>query len=251
MPAAPAWSSGANNWRLASGRPHAGDVNGDGRTDLIAFHHYANFETGIFVFYGTATGIAAPVFVWDSGVNNWDGGRSREMSGDFNGDGRSDIAAFYDYGSGQTRIWMFYGTASGIAAPVIVWESGPGNWWWGSATPAAGDVNGDGRADIAAFYDYGGGHARLFLFAGTASGVSGGPHVWDSGAGNWWTSDTEVLARDLTGDGRADIAAFYTYGDGATRLFIFDGHVTAGVSPPAIRWENANPGWDGTRTNFY
>lgn len=50
------------------------------------------------------------------------------------------------------------------------------------------DFNGDGRSDVAAFYDYGGpgGHARGFMFTGSPSGLSNSAtQFWDSGAGNW------------------------------------------------------------------
>ena len=50
------------------------------------------------------------------------------------------------------------------------------------------DFNGDGRSDVAAFYDYGGpgGHARGFVFTGGPAGLSNGSQqFWDSGAGNF------------------------------------------------------------------
>ncbi|MGB4868185.1 MAG: VCBS repeat-containing protein [Candidatus Saccharimonas aalborgensis] len=93
-------------------------------------------------------------------------------SGDFNGDGKMDIAAMYDYGNNQVRLWTFYGTATGFSSPTIAWDSGTGNWGWGSTKLSSGDFNGDGKMDIAAMYDYGNNQVRLWTFYGTATGFS-------------------------------------------------------------------------------
>lgn len=57
----------------------------------------------------------------------WDWNRSLPVAGDFNHDGHTDIAVFYNYGSSTTpwtKIIMFWGTTNSIAAPVVVWDSG-------------------------------------------------------------------------------------------------------------------------------
>ena len=64
------------------------------------------------------------------------------MVADFNGDGKPDIAAFYDYGNNDTALLVFRNTGSSFSAPVSWWNSGPGNWAWGSSTPLVGDFNG-------------------------------------------------------------------------------------------------------------
>ena len=48
---------------------------------------------------------------------------------DFNGDGRTDVAAFYDYGGGRTKGWIFPGTPDGLSKQsTVFWDSGNGNW---------------------------------------------------------------------------------------------------------------------------
>jgi len=48
---------------------------------------------------------------------------------DFNGDGRTDVAAFYDYGSGHTKGWTISGTSKGLTGTTtLFWDSGRGNW---------------------------------------------------------------------------------------------------------------------------
>ncbi|MEG3632026.1 esterase, partial [Streptomyces sp. C6-003] len=57
-------------------------------------------------------------------------------SGDFDGDGRSDLSVLYDNGrtsSGANRsaLWTFTSTGSGFGAPVRVWDSaGSISWHW-------------------------------------------------------------------------------------------------------------------------
>ena len=55
------------------------------------------------------------------------------MASDFTGDGKADIAAFYNYGGGLTKIFVFSGNGSGgFSSPTVAWYSGAGNWEWGN-----------------------------------------------------------------------------------------------------------------------
>ncbi|MYV68442.1 esterase, partial [Streptomyces sp. SID2131] len=59
-------------------------------------------------------------------------------TGDFNGDGKDDIAVLYDNGRNadglyQTGLWTYLSTGSGFANPVKAWDSvgsGFGSWNW-------------------------------------------------------------------------------------------------------------------------
>src|SRR6185436_353277 len=88
-----------------------GDFNGDGFEDIGAFYDYGSARAQLWGWYGTARGFAAPVVKWDSGVDGWNLSQSRFVTGDFDGDGKSDIGGFYDSGGGLTRLWVWRGTA--------------------------------------------------------------------------------------------------------------------------------------------
>ena len=106
------------------------DFNGDGRTDVAAFYDYGGGRTKGWIFPGTPDGLSKQSTVfWDSGNGNWETNRTRFVGGDFNGDGRTDVAAFYDYGGGRTKGWIFPGTPDGLSKQsTVFWDSGNGNW---------------------------------------------------------------------------------------------------------------------------
>lgn len=165
--------------RLASG-----DFNRDGRDDVLGLYSYGDARTGAWYFSGPA--LNSPSEVWDSGSGNWEGSQSKMVVGDFNGDGIPDMTVFYNYGNGDTGAWFFQGTPSGgLSSPMKVWDSGAGNWDWNRSKFVAGDVTGDGKADVICYYNYGGADTRAWLFAGTSPGLSAPITLWNSGGGNW------------------------------------------------------------------
>ena len=189
----------------------AGDVNGDGFDDLLVgapLYDAGQIDEGaVFLFVGSATGIgnADP----STATTQLEGNQNHALfgfsvaGGDVNGDGFSDvIVGSHTYTDGEPQegaVFVFRGSASGIAdgnpataatrlesnsfssqlytapnaAPAIV----VGGAELGTSV-AAGDVNGDGFADVVAgarFFSNGqrreGG---VFVWHGSASGIANG-----------------------------------------------------------------------------
>jgi hypothetical protein len=181
----------------------AGDVNGDGYDDVIvgAYHYDAGEadEGAAFVFLGSPSGIAngdpsTAAALIQSNQAGAEFGISVAGAGDVDGDGYDDVivgARFYDDGeTDEGAAFVFRGGASGVSgctpgspplcAPsdaVAQLESNQAFALLGAGAAGAGDVDGDGYADVivgAYLYDNGQeDEGAAFVFLGGASGISG------------------------------------------------------------------------------
>src|SRR5207249_180283 len=136
----------------------AGDVNGDGYSDVIVgaplYDNGQTDEGRVFVFLGSASGLATSA-AWTAESNQASAqfGASVAAAGDVNGDGFGDVmigAPFFDNGQAdEGRVFLYLGSASGLAtSPAWTAESNQANAQFGTSVATAGDVNGDGRADV-------------------------------------------------------------------------------------------------------
>ena len=136
----------------------AGDVNGDGYSDVIVGAPYWDGdqlnEGKIWVYHGSPTGlISFAAFRFESDQNGALLGSSVSSAGDVNGDGYDEVligAPFYDAGLlDQGKVWAFRGTSLGIIQVSLWDDTGAGaETEYGASVASAGDVNGDGYADI-------------------------------------------------------------------------------------------------------
>ena len=228
----------------------AGDVNGDGFSDVIVGAPY--FDAGgtgdgaAFVFLGSASGItdADPSISnaqLDSGQSNAQFGWSVASAGDVNGDGFGDVivgAQAYDAGENdEGAAFVFLGSASGIsdADPATAHaqlESDQASALFGISVASAGDVNGDGFGDVivgAPEYDAGEeDEGAAFVFLGSASGISDGDPTTahaqlESDFIPAYFGGSVASAGDVNGDGFGDlIVGASGYGDGGA-AFVFLG----------------------------
>lgn len=178
----------------------AGDVNGDGLTDLaVASYNFSGTTGKAYLFQNPGGGFAlnnattpTSTFLGETALDTFS--TSISMS-DLNADGYSDlIVGAYGYTGNAGRTYIFPGSGSGIAsipassaAYKITGTASPG--WFGRGVGAL-DVNGDGYPDL----------------------ISGGPYVNSQyGAANIFHSNASFTAA--------------TFSSGATR--IIDGDNTS------------------------
>ncbi|MES1205361.1 MAG: VCBS repeat-containing protein [Pseudomonadota bacterium] len=139
-------------WQLTiPGRDTGGDIawgvvpdfNGDGLADIAIGSPAAAFPS-VVVFNGSSNG---PGFVPDETLAGGTGfGQAVASAGDVNGDGYVDLAV----GSGGSpgSVTVFLGGPSGPASAGTELSSGDVTTGFGATIASAGDVNGDGYADL-------------------------------------------------------------------------------------------------------
>ena len=230
-----AWSlTGSNQHdRLGRGISSAGDVNGDGYDDvLVGIPSYTQASPArpgrVLLFYGSSSGLTGTPDVTLEGVHNADTfGTSVARAGDVNGDGYDDIiVGSVTYDNAETdegRLYLFYGSSSGlVTTPAWTYESNQASAWLGRMVSTAGDVNGDGYADVMANaprYDNGQtDEGIVWVFYGSANGPSSTPD-WsvESNQANGQIGEDLGLntAGDVNGDGYDDVLiGRYNYSNG-------------------------------------
>ena len=209
----------------------AGDVNQDGYDDiLLGAEWYTDSkgkEGGAFLYLGSATGIAsgdpstadANLYGDQAGAEL---GAHVAGAGDVNGDGYDDIvlgvpyydAPLVDEGAALVYLGGALGIASGgpgVAATIL--EGDQTGARFGESAASAGDVNGDGRADLligAPRFDAGSTDEGVaWLFLGTPSGIASGGatsaylRLEENRAGFYFGS-TAAPAGDVNDDGFGD-----------------------------------------------
>ncbi|MFG2294988.1 FG-GAP-like repeat-containing protein [Streptomyces sp. NPDC048603] len=230
----------------------AGDFNGDGRSDMATVYDYGSDDTALYTLAGKADGgFAAPLLAYETGVGNWRYSQSQWVAGDFNNDGRDDLAALYDYGNGQNAMFTFLGQADGTFVQLGKSAASPaGSWEPSKAKLVAGDFNGDKRDDVAFFYDHGGSTgAHTFLSKADGSfDYSFGS--WRSAQGGWYWNESKQVAGDFNGDGRDDILAVYGFGYGTVTAYTLLGKPDGGFADPVASWTRSPGNWEFNKSRI-
>ena len=253
LSAGPAWTAEGDQalaYFGASGT--AGDVNGDGYGDVIVgahgYHNGQSWEGRAYVYHGSAAGLAAdPAWTAESDHYQASFGYLVGTAGDVNGDGYSDvIVGAYAYDSGQMmegRAFVYHGSAAGVGAdPAWTAEGDQESAEFGWSVGTAGDVNGDGYADVivgAWSYDNGQmNEGRAYVYHGSATGLSAGP-AWtaESDQAEAYFGASVRTAGDVNGDGYSDvvIGAFWYDNDQADegRVYVYHGSAAGLGADPA------------------
>jgi len=263
----PAWTAEGNQATAWFGYSvaTAGDVNGDGYSDVIVsaalYDNGQSNEGRAFVHLGTAAGLSATA-AWTAEGDQASAlfGTSVASAGDVNGDGYDDVVVgAYTYDNGQIdegRAFVYHGSSTGLSgSPAWTAESNQANAWFGWSVSGAGDVNGDGYADVVVgAYTYDNGQTdegRSFVYLGSASGLAGSPA---------WTAESDqagasagysvATAGDVNGDGYADvIVGAYAHNNDVAdegRAFVYLGSASGLASSPAWTAEgNQASSWFG------
>ncbi|MGC5563202.1 FG-GAP and VCBS repeat-containing protein [Streptomyces sp. FR-108] len=199
-----------------------GDVNGDGKDDIVALHYEGDGVWGNIALLGG--GSAGFTKSWVPGEAA--GNKMGTGIGDVDNDGFDDVVVGNDWGGGNVKVAL--GSAAGLSEDRVQTFNQDSPGFPGAeeeedeigGSVSVGDVNGDGFADIALgipgedvgeIYDTG----SVALVPGSAAGATGaGTQVFHQNtagvpgaAENRDEFGVSTALLDLNGDGHADLAA--------------------------------------------
>lgn len=201
--------------------PVAGDLNKDGRTDLVVC---SSGSTNTLRYLGNGDG----TFGAPASFTRWDPVRGAVIA-DLNGDGNPDLATQDD-----NFLSILLGDGAGGFAPLQV-INGPNTSSSGlpGTTLTCGDFNGDGLLDLASTD----GDTNSFRwFAGRSGDIPALPQVYTNPSGGAYF---EISAADLNRDGVTDVmfnafSGYLYYGKSSGPLPLASTSVPTGASALAV-----------------
>ena len=223
----------------------SGDFDGNGLTDIGAAWNNGGHAT-------LTVRLAQPnkKFVtahWLPDAGGWMD-TSVYMAGDFNGDGKSDIAGAWNNG-GKTSVAVFLSDGSKFPG-WTQWSDRDGGWG-DTVKWVAADFDGDGKTDVGAAWNNDG---LTTLTIRKSDGAKFTPIHWLDNAGRWFDASV-FLAGDFNGDGKSDIAQMWNdIANNSIKVYLSNGSAfqpaRAGVArdggiPPNVKWVPGDFNGDG------
>lgn len=194
-----------------------GDVNGDGYADVIVGAPTAGYGDGqVFVYLGGAAGLAAnasTILNGPAGANAGFGNRVA-AAGDVNGDGYADaIVGAQTFNDDDGRAYVYLGSENGLtpgSSVTLIGSEMSGGF--GQAIACAGDVNGDGYADVIVGADRDAENdGRAYVYLGSGTGLTTTPSVTLIPPTGGDFAQSAVGVGDINGDGYGDVLAASVY----------------------------------------
>ena len=197
----------------------AGDVNGDGYSDVIVGAPL-NDATGAnagraYVYFGGSTMNNTADVILSGAAANDQFGTSVSFAGDFNGDGFSDVIVGANLndagGSSAGRAYIYYGGSTMNSVVDLTLTGLAVSDQFGISVSTAGDINGDGYGDVIAgalFNDGGGSNAgRAYIYYGGSSPDNTADLLLTGAAAGDQFGISVSTAGDVNGDGYSDVIA--------------------------------------------
>jgi hypothetical protein len=242
----------------------AGDVNGDGYDDVIVgAYRFDDGETNegmAFLYYGSATGPSViPDWTAQGDQEGFLFGHDVGTAGDVNGDGYGDViigAPNPDHGDKIGHAYVYFGSPTGLSAtPDWSSQGGQTRGWFGRRVGWAGDVNGDGYADVVVgmphYHTDIPNVGRALAYYGSPTGPSlVADWTVDGDQGGALYGRSLGRAGDVNGDGYGDvIVGAHMYDDGERnegRAYVYHGG-SAGLdtTPAWVQESNQADAWFG------
>ncbi|MFI7481822.1 FG-GAP repeat domain-containing protein [Kocuria sp. M1R5S2] len=224
-----------HGWRVDQHVRELGDVNGDGRADVVGFG-----DPGTFVAYGQADGTftAPQLKIRNFGTaQGWNTAQHLRTVADVDGDGRDDLVGF-----GNAGVLVSYAQPDGTFTPAVLKVDDFGydqGWRVGQHPREVTDINADFAADIVGF-GYSGVHVSAGLINREFSDTTKRSDSYGYNRG-WRVHQHPRTVADVDGDGFADAVGF---GDAGVYVSYFD-TPSATFGPATLKVPNfgTEQGW--------
>jgi FG-GAP-like repeat len=106
-------------WSYAYSRQVAGDVNGDGRDDIVSSHKQSTGGLLLWAHRSTGSAFASPAMWSDLKTGGWSYDHSRQLVADVDADGDDDLYTAHRSSTGQYRVWTHPSTRTAFQAPSL------------------------------------------------------------------------------------------------------------------------------------
>ncbi|MBV7333117.1 VCBS repeat-containing protein [Chloroflexi bacterium TSY] len=210
-----------------------GDVNGDGRSDLI--WNYTEDFNRTYVGLGNADGTFTFLPGQDRAEQKWQ--QFKTLVGDVNGDGRSDL--IWNYTEDINRTYVGLGNADGTFTFLPGQDRAERGW--SNYKTLVGDVNGDGRSDL--IWNYTEDINRTYVGLSNGDGTFNMRPAQDRTERRWLNFKT--LVGDVNNDGKSDLIWNYTEDINRTYIGLSNGDGTLNMRPAQDRTERR---WSNFKT---
>lgn len=210
-PASLNWNGGPSPSFPVTNQCFTGDFNGDGKTDLACYLGNGASGPNAGVWEVTlSSGSGWQLQLWSGGPGPALPVRSQCVTGDFDGDGKTDLACFTGFAG---EIWNV-ALSTGTGWQSETWSGGPLLAYEWTVVPIPGqcfaaDFNSDGKTDLACS-DGVDGNWSVALSTGTGWSTQ----TWSGGQVVPLPMTQQCFSGDFNGDGKADIACWSGFANG-------------------------------------
>lgn len=208
-------------WDVGRSRFVVADVNGDNKDDIVGAYDYGGGKMRAWNFVSDGQFFSTVTQAYNGCNSCWYLDRSQITSADVNGDGKDDLIGVYDYGDHNMSAWSFLSNGAAFSTTRKIYTSCLGCWDLERSRFSGEDLNGDGKGDVLATYDYGGGVMGMWSFNSNGTALASPTRSFKSCDGCWHVSRSQMIAGDVNKDGKGDVVGVYDYGNGVMGMWHF------------------------------
>ena len=178
---------------------------------------------------------------FNGSVGGWDPVAIRDMFGDIDGDGRTDLVRVYKNG---TSAYAQVNRSDGTGYPSVAWNSSIGTWN-SDIKDFLADVTGDGRADLVRIWpnsSAGGAFAQV----NPSNGAGFPTQSFNASVGGWNPCCIKELFADVNADSKADLVRIWKDGTAARAQV----SLSDGKGYPVVATNNPIGGWNDSTLDY-